>query len=173
MVPKQFNILIFILLDYEWLLDMLVLYILIVGAFLLLNFPTLFDAFSYFPIFLGYWLIVAYPLFNMYKKMGKKYILELIPWSLFFSLFFLILPSLLPTIFSLGKKPNIWEDITMYLLGSSISIFVSSAIMGIIISLKKEKITKNTIFSIKSALIFVMKSFFMTIVYSMILQIFL
>ena len=60
--------------------------------------------------------------------MGKKYILELIPWSLFFSLFFLILPSLLPTIFSLGKKPNIWEDITMHLLGSSISIFVSSAI---------------------------------------------
>ena len=152
---------------------MLVLYILIVGVFLLLNFPNLFNAFLYFPIFLGYWLIVAYPIFNMYKKMGKKYILELIPWSLFFSLFFLILPSLLPAILSLGKKPNMWEDVTMYLLGSSISIFVSSAIMGIIISLKKEKIEKNTVFSIKSALIFVMKSFFITIVYSMILQFFL
>lgn len=92
---------------------------------------------------------------------------------MFFSLFFLILPSLLPAILSQGKKPNIWEDVTMYLLGSSISIFVSSAIMGIIISLKKEKIEKNTVFSIKSALIFVMKSFFITIVYSMILQFFL
>lgn len=152
---------------------MLVLYILIVGGFLLLNFSTLFDMFSYFPIFLGYWLIVAYPIFNMYKKMGKKYILELIPWSLFFSFFFLILPSFLSLVFSLGKKPNIWEDVTMYLLGSSISIFVSSAIMGIIISLKKEKIAKNTIFSIKSALIFVMKSFFITIVYSMVLQFFI
>ena len=108
---------------------MLVLYILIAGVFLLLNFPNLFNAFLYFPIFLGYWLIVAYPIFNIYKKMGKKYILELIPWSLFFSLFFLILPSLLPAILSQGKKPNIWEDVTMYLLGSSISIFVSSAIM--------------------------------------------
>ena len=151
---------------------MLVLYILIVGVFLLLNFSTLFDMFSYFPIFLGYWLIVAYPIFNMYKKMGKKYILELIPWSLFFSFFFLILPSFLPLVFSLGKKPNIWEDVTMYLLGSSISVFVSSAIMGIMISLKKEKIVKDTIFSIKSAIIFVMKSFFITIVYSMILQLF-
>ena len=139
----------------------------------MLNFSTLFDMFSYFPIFLGYWLIVAYPIFNMYKKMGKKYILELIPWSLFFSFFFLILPSFLSLVFSLGKKPNIWEDVTMYLLGSSISIFVSSAIMGIIISLKKEKIAKNTIFSIKSALIFVMKSFFITIVYSMVLQFFI
>ena len=81
---------------------MLVLYILIVGGFLLLNFPTLFDAFSCFPIFLGYWLIVAYPIFNMYKKMGKKYILELIPWSLFFSFFFLILPSFLPLVW--GKS---------------------------------------------------------------------
>ena len=92
---------------------MLILYILIFGLFLLLNLSTSFDSFSYFPIFLGYFGIVAYPTFNIYEKMGQKYVLELISWNLFFSLFFLIVPSLLPLVLSLGQKPNIWEDITV------------------------------------------------------------
>lgn len=151
---------------------MLILYILIVGLFIFLNFPDFFKSFLYFPIFLGYFGIVAYPIFNMYKKMGKKYVLELIPWTLFFSFFFLLLPSLLPAVLSLGEKPNIWGPVTMYLLGSSISIFVSSSFMGIIISLKKEEAVKNINFSIKSAIIFIIKSFFITIFYSIILQLF-
>lgn len=152
---------------------MLLLYISIVGGFLLLNLSSLFDSLLYLPVFLGYLGIVAYPLFNIYKTKGKKYVLDLVCWSLFFSFFFLLLPSLLPATLSLGSKPNIWEDVAMYLLGSSISVFVSLAVMGIIMSLKKEKITKDMSFSIVSAVIFVMKSFFMTTVYSMILQIFL
>lgn len=99
--------------------------------------------------------------------------LKLIPWSMFFSLFFLILPSLFPLIFSLGQKPNIWEKLTMYLLGSSISIFISFAIMGVIISLKKEKLKKNMCFSLKSAIKFVIMLFSITILYTMFLQFFL
>lgn len=151
---------------------MLILYIVIVGSFLLFYLPTLSNSLLYFPVFLGYWGIIAYPILNIYKKMGKKYVLELIPWNLFFSFFFLILPSLLPVVLSLGEKPNIWEEITMYSLGSSISIFISSAFTGIIVSLKKEGGIKNTTFSIKSSVIFVIKSFFITIGYSAILQIF-
>ena len=78
--------------------------------------------------------IILLFLFFLYRKNGKEYMLEIVHSNLFFSLFFLVFPFSFLTLIAAGAKDFFLRDFIIWCSFASVSVFVFSALGGLIIS---------------------------------------
>ena len=78
--------------------------------------------------------IILLFLFFLYRKNGKVYMLEIVHSNLFFSLFFLVFPFSFLTLIAAAAKDFFLRDFIIWCSFASVSVFVFSALGGLIIS---------------------------------------
>jgi hypothetical protein len=78
--------------------------------------------------------IILLFLFFLYRKNGKEYMLEIVHSNLFFSLFFLVFPFSFLTLIAAVAKDFFLRDFIIWCSFASVSVFVFSALGGLIIS---------------------------------------
>ena len=78
--------------------------------------------------------IILLFLFFLYRKNGKEYMLEIVHSNLFFSLFFLVFPFSFLTLIAAAAKDFFLRDFIIWCSFASVSVFVFSALGGLIIS---------------------------------------
>ena len=87
--------------------------------------------------------IVFLILFLLYRREGKEYVLNIVQSNLFFSLFFLVFPFSFLALIAAVAKDFFLKSFVLWCTSASVSIFVFSALGGLIISFfpyQKEKV---------------------------------
>lgn len=101
-------------------------------------------------------IILSFYLFQ-YKKNGRDYILDLISSNIFISLFFLSWPCIYIIIVINSRQLSLYERLASSFVVSSVSIFIFSAIWGLLITLLPQQEKENQKNTIKTKLLFLLK----------------
>ncbi len=78
--------------------------------------------------------IIFLILFLLYRRNGKEYVLNVVHSNLFFSLFFLVFPFSFLALIAAAAKDFFLKNFILWCTSASVSIFVFSALGGLIIS---------------------------------------